>query len=856
MPITRHSIVKPLRSVLAAAVVAFMFPCAAAAAEVQDTVSAEFFRTRLHSGDLVAWMQGYSDYVTYEGNYQGQWSQGDQLLFAVNGNSYRWNRFYLDGFRTNSRLHTGSTLYVPNMEHYGMSVDVHNSTLSFTRDDSLGDYVQLSGNVGNLGGVNPTTVGIIHTFHETGSERCFDPATILSRQHVRGAATVDAAFTLGRAGADGRWFRQHIVAAMGNRRLPQYDQNGLCRGAELYGANYYKLQADGQLPTSHARHFDRAGYLFNVSGKDDGLSEFYYNRNEQPHQLDLSASLYGTRQRGSRSLTTGVTWSMQRLRHDDIGFRRNVIDQDGESLEPWTPDGRTHELSWALNWQTPLRPWLRFTVETYNSLIAYRPTQSEWSNDEYLQHANAPGAATSEVVPLYRYSWHSQAFGGAILENLASLRAHKALGRKADLDANVGLSLDGILLNSHSKVTPNVEAGISLTARPLNWLDVALHLQHSRVGYDIETLRFMSDKYLSGDVYSHSTQQLLNTTGGAHHRFASGTWQPSVVSLFIPIRLHYGRHEIALLQTYKKFCNVWMVQYAGGADANGTYIEAEVPEPYRRGADSPSRVPVFFPSPGAHDYEVGGIPDGMMGDGLLTGTPYYISQQTRYSYHGRRLYVSVAWQSMMGAGPSALGCGPGSNNIGILSETTANPNTHRVLENLQGKYPAVSRYDQDRAYIARLAFAYNVNSHIELGANGSWTDGQPFAFYHVYRLSQLDGSGSPSVDASSPITGSNPPITGSGEQVAIFNTVSRGINPTDGNFGCRESAIFHIDVHARFSWTTRGYPMSLRVQSYNVYDFGNALNEMCFPQGAEIGRGRNFCLTIPRGLLFTLNVKL
>ena len=259
-----------------------------------DSVSAEFFRERLHSGDLMGFVQATTDNVVVENNHQGQWSQGDQLLLSVGGGSYRWNRFYLDGFRTNSRLQTGSTYYVPNMEYADLSLNVANSTLSFTSRPAA-DYIQLTGNFGNLGRTSPSTVGIVHWFHGTGIESAYNPISATARQHVRGAGTLDVAKTVG-------GYRQHLYAAMGNRQLPNYDQNGLILSDPLFGANYYKIQLDGALPTRCYGFFNHLNYLFNVSAREDGYSEFYFNRDQQPMLADVSFSLYA---RCGRRLTIG-----------------------------------------------------------------------------------------------------------------------------------------------------------------------------------------------------------------------------------------------------------------------------------------------------------------------------------------------------------------------------------------------------------------------------------------------------------------------------------------------------------------------------------------------------------------------
>ena len=197
---------------------------------------------------------------------------------------------------------------------------------------------------------------------------------------------------------------------------------------------------------------------------------------------------------------------------------------------------------------------------------------------------------------------------------------------------------------------------------------------------------------------------------------------------------------------------------------------------------------------------------------------------------------SLSWQSMIGAGLSALGNGPVSNNIGVLSESTANPNTQHVIENSSGHYPGVGRMDQDRAYVLRIYLAYNMNKHFQFGINGRWTDGQPFSVFNTAARTNDQGQ----------------------VQMAIRPVTTRGINPTDGNFGCRESALFNIDLHARACWTLAGHPMSLTLLCYNIYDFGNVYNEMCFPQGLRgpESRGPNMTLTIPRGLIGTFKIEL
>lgn len=814
-----------------------------------DSITPATSIQRLYAADLVAWLQGATDHTVYEGNHQGRWSEGDQLIFSIDGQSYRQNRYYLDGFRINDRFASGSTLYPTLYDNHSVEVDPAATALRFASRDAA-DHVQLTANAGGLGGINPTTEGIIHLFHGTGTEGLYRHDDNRHRQHVRGAASL-------RALLHSRHGQHELLASYGNRRLPQYDQDGLLTEHPLYGAQHFKLQAIGRIATRG--YFHHVGYLANVSGKEDGFSEFYYNRQEQPRLATYSASVYGNHDDHRTTLATGLTWATTTFRHDDAGFAKNLIDQDGESLEPWMPDGRMHELSWSADYArrlTTAAP-VRLTLKgkAYNSLIGHHAESRTWTNVVYLQHVGAASA-----TPLIRYDWQSRSFAGALLENEVVLQA-EGHGRDAacfSYGATLGMSLDGMLLRTNSKVTPNLVASLSCRWRPWQWLEVSGRLYHDRMTYDIETLRYMSTRYMNADIKALSANDvnasagtLLTRSGGRYHRYARRLWQPSFVGIEIPIVARFGRHEVALIQGYRKFYHTWLTQYEGGATANGYFVDtpltAEMLADEHVATDGPlPTLPLYYLHPGEHSYEVGYMPEGLMGKGPLTATPYYMSQLTRYTYHGRKVEASVGWQSMMGVGYCGLGNGPGSNNVGVLSESTANPNTFLVIKNSQldgtkGRYPTAGRYDQDRAYVCRLLLAYNLSRHVQLGAMGSWTDGQPFTYYRIFTNT---ADGSVTSGAASPT------------QVAIVPGCSRGINPTDGNFGCRESAIFHIDLHARFRWTMQGHDAELHVQSYNVYDFGNVLNEFCFPQGYCEGRGPNMCLTIPRGLIasFTLNL--
>ena len=446
-------------------------------------------------------------------------------------------------------------------------------------------------------------------YHNTSTEAAYDPELIRRRQYVRGRGTVDAAYTF--SDRRGGSYRQHLYATVGQQAYSNIDHNGLIKQHPLYTGTHYKVQMDGQLPSG--RLFDRLGYFLNFSGKDNYGSAFNFNANEVMRLNTYSASLYAKR----KGMTTGITWATNVIRHDDLQFSRNIIDQDGESLEPWMADGSTHELSWHIDYGKSLLPWLQLKAEGYNSLLLFSPTTERFTNELYLQHALQPAP-----TPVYRYEWVSRAFAAGLLENKIGVEARHAFNSKLEVRGDFYLTLDGIALRDRTKVTPNMKATAMLDYRPTKWLQVGLTLAHDRVSYNIEDIRYMSRDYMNADVFYSGTNRLFTTTGGEYHRYAQRLQQPAYVTLSIPIHLRFGRHEIALLQSFKKYYHVWMTRFSDGEAANG-YTSANG---------------YYFMNPGPRSYVVDYQPTDLMSNSWLTNTPYFMTQTARYTYHGRKVF--------------------------------------------------------------------------------------------------------------------------------------------------------------------------------------------------------------------------
>ncbi len=780
-------------------------------AQTIDTIYASYNRKYMHYGDLVRHLEQENIYTIYQGVYQGQWADGDPLIFSVQGSSYRNSKYYIRGMRVDDRYNAGSSLYRPDIENNNLLINYRNSRLYFETDSSARDYIQISGNFGGLDEVDSSTEGIVHWFHGTGTEGAYDKDLIQSRQHTKAAGKVDAMFTLEEK--DGKRLRQHLYATYGARMLPNIGDEGLVRNKPLYKAKYYALQADGQITGGQV--FDERGYMLHIGKNGSYGSAHYYNRDEVSNLATISGTYYVR----SKILTAGLTYTVNRQKPHNQEFERNIVDQDGEGLYPWSADAATHEVTWYADYRKPLSDLLKLHFENYNSYIGYKAKTEKWGNRVYAKYMQSE---TREE--LYDIEWQSKSFGAGLLENSFGVEMYKTLCSKLDFRATADLTIDGFLLKEKSHVVPHWQVSASADYHPKGWLKVGVNVAYDRIPYNIEHIRYFSNDYLNGKAYFEGTKQIAYTTGGAYHKIEnSRLLQPSVFALNIPIVIMRNGHELTNYVVMKKFIHPWMTKYAGGAAANGREEDG-----------------IFYQNPGESKYDVGYQPLGLMGEGFK-GVPYFIGHTIRYTYTGEKVRVGLSWQSMMGAGPSALGVGPYANDFGVLDESTANPNTHIVIMNKEGKYPAVGRVDQDKAYTGRIFVGYNVCDWFAVNGSFKWTDGQPFSPYQIY-TSEVETA------------------EGRHQQQGYVQVRSRGINPTDGNFGCRESAIFNFDISVYFNWKIGDREARASVYYYNSWDYGNVLNEYMFPQGMEgvgIGdRGANMCLTVPGGIVTTFKIDL
>ena len=791
-----------------------------------DSVKSELYREWYQQGELQHYLDNYSDYVLYQTETTGDWGLPEQMIFSVQGNSWKWNKYYVNGFRVDSRFLSGNMLYRLDLMENSLALDYHRGILSFETDDSRLSRVSLTGNVGGLGGLFPgmkefheavshaVAVSRLYPTHQAGAE--LDSRA--TRMHQIGTGQLEAVYGIKAFGQTSYW---HAYANYGMRQHLKLDYQGLCG---TFNADYFKVQLDGRLPLPKNEAVDDLYFIFSMQQRGDMYSEFYYNYNELAKQRSYNASMYGKKDWNERGeLTTGLTFAYHEVSHNELEFERNLVDQDGESFEPWYADGKTAELNWSLNYDYRILPWLSFNIDGFNTYMHFSPTVSEWHNDIYYQ--NLSGQPRTD---LYRYNWEANAFSAGMLENAFSLNAEWQALPWLTLSGMAAFTVDGMILgHGKSLVTPSWEAMVGIHMQPCKWFQADVVVGNYRTRYSYDQVLFMSDDYMNANVnYAHSGS-LLTTTGGKYHQWDKGLQQPQYFMLDIPFRFTIAeRHEISILTSVKKYYNTWTTVYTDPAYDQGVGLDCnEWDEPH-------TAYQVYTMPEGEKHYRVTQAP--LAGDKFLFNTPFFASNEIKYAYNGKKVFFSLGWQSLCVSGVSAFGSGVISNDIYALSESTARINNTQIDGNMHqpnASTRSLGRLDQDKAFILRMQLGVNITQNWQLTFHGKFRDGTPFNQY-VSRLYTNEAGDT---------------------QAVLWNACTRGDNPADANFGERKDSFFNFDLRLRYRGLIKGVPFSAEVTCYNLFDLGTELNEYTFDYFPETGKdlpGHRYALQlcVPRGL--------
>lgn len=189
--------------------------------------------------------------------------------------------------------------------------------------------------------------------------------------------------------------------------------------------------------------------------------------------------------------------------------------------------------------------------------------------------------------------------------------------------------------------------------------------------------------------------------------------------------------------------------------------------------------------------------------------PFYIQLLLHFlGKETQKWFFSFSFLAQMGMGYTPFGNGPRANDIGILDESQANPNSW-----ING----YGRVDGDRAYVAKLYFGFYLIKNLFLGASVKYRDGTPFAFIS----SHFDH-----------------------DQWVFYLKTIQAENKKGVKGGPREDYVSEASVKIRYSFRFSNWDVNVFASVFSLLDFGSELSEYVFSGGSRYSNE----LQIPRSV--------
>jgi len=547
-----------------------------------------------------------------------------------------------------------------------------------------------------------------------------------------------------------------------------------------------------------------ADLVFNAGKRGNLLAE--YGRYPQETRAQEQASWLAGAAWTGRSFQARFSWLRERQEMlpvaPDAG--KALRDVDGQALLPFERLGVFRADTFALTLERRLGfSWLgrRVEVEPFLDLAAVLRSGRETPGRHNAVHfAGDPALVFLWQGPsAYRNDRRSARAGGLL---------RMGLGGRFDLEGRLFLHYQGLSFQDGGALAflqPGGEAGVGFQAGPRTRIDfrfgalpydlgsqVSDFLEKSRPGAAVREWR---DADGDGLFRAGEEGALLGWSGGAAHTAAAGL-KPSLrqrlqLSLSAPLS---RRFQLDLKGLLKRVVRPLWVRFAGE---------------YGRYENIAGREVYLLDRP-VTGFELGNAP--------FAKDPFYAQFLVRV--HGeseRRWYFSFSFLAHMGMGHAAFGNGPENNDIGVLAESQAFPNTW-----ING----FGRLDGDRAFVGRVFLGSFLAKRLFLGGSVKYRDGNPFAFLEAFRRD--------------------------GQWLITYQTI-QGEDERSRKGGPREDCIW--DFNAKLSYELRlfGRPARLELSGFNLLDFGGELSENAFSNDLE--RMANE-LQLPRSLRLGVTLEL
>lgn len=754
-------------------------------------------------------IDNYFDDVHMHLTSVAEYDAPNPYLFSILGGSPSWTHFRYHDVLIDNPLRPGDARYHFETHQNDLVVDRNKNLITLnpsTRDKNL---LKTNLSVGGLGG----RVGFADWFinnisgHESARQRAI--FNIDQRPQIQWLCGFTFHHNEGKI---------PVRLQMNSGSRQHLDQNFAGENSS-FNEDFFSATGHFVLKKPDKIRKEEYGILLGVKFRSHDLAEFHYSASESRKSREHHLTIY--RKGINQNLALHI--DHQRLDKYSINLLRNIIDQDGEGLEPYYQDGSQYagSVSYDLDKKLSKKYNLNLLVNLNNSIISFNPENKFFTTNIYRQ------STAVDYLSLHTITWESMPFSTGIMNNSMVL-THHVVKNKFEWSGEFGYYLSGIILRNKSIVDSHPHLNFSSRFKIRSKWAIGLNTGYFANPFTVDQAKYLSPDYMTGSAFhwidANENMTLEPGEKGSPAFNTGGTYREKGQSiglsstLFIEIPLKYNNHsgfQLTLTPQYRQFRNTWHTQFQGNMDNYGQFIPVNDQEVFFKNPDSQPTMYEVVP------YPTDRIQSNNAGEnGFLLNQPFYAGITLQGQKQTDKLFISASFTANMVLGTSGFGNGPLHNHLNTLSESTADPN---LVTNNTG------RLDSDRSFISRWILGYKINEHNRFSFQLKYKDGQSFANYEQYVRS-----------------------TSLGHQIAFTQREVRGDNPLNGNRGRREDFTLNIDVKFQHIFPLSSGKLVAVVKGFNLLDFGNETLEYTFGNVNGFDRAP-LELQVPRSILLQLN---
>lgn len=617
-------------------------------------------------------------------------AEPDPLKFSINGDSWLWNRWSLDGVDISDPLLSGAPALLPPFRAVqGLSVaDPSLATRRGAGGIELylalpelpeGSVMGASYQIGRVGDLVPVAHGLMAATSGSHNRDRSGRPTALRRQALHPFRTYGISAATSKRLQVGQAFN----LAAGTRRFvefaPIFEPDSLASPAVgVYDEQHLRMSAALRLQP-HERDW-QSTLLVEYFEREHYGAELYRSPDETAALQTVT--LLPTFVFDGWSL--GALLKFYELSANNLTFTKDFADPDGQELNPWQASGRYTAVGAYARYERPF-----FYASLDEDILMFRPAQTAWSN-----------ALTLRDLPYGRIDWqvsnNSIASGNLRLGTASEFMPRRAVfaydaylislhGFNSGGDNQLGLVDLGASFKFVFPLRPRVRPFLYLAKTPLP--------------LDSQLLQKLNPDHLNGQVYLDRGGDVLIDTWGGESLHLQGSLRPAnALALALGFDKRWNDTWSGLLQgIVKAYRNTYELKFAADPASYGYAVSG-----------------VYYLAPGAKEYVL---------TNRSTVPVYYGLQMQILGDASDRYLFSWSFAAYNVIGRSPFGNGPTANDIGVVDFSSANPNS-----DVKGQ----ANLDADRAFNTKILTGTKIYRGLWWMSTLTHYDGTPFAPYALH----------------------------------------------------------------------------------------------------------------------------